>query len=718
MSRPQLADLVEEYSTTTGGDPIVVSGAKPNRQAFSVLGATSAEVDFLVDSGSEWAIYRGTYTDSTKTLTRDTVLDSSAGGAEISFSAGTKTVRLVASADFLARLAGHGIPSPAGDVSEPGVSIGAEGNGAFFIDDTVDGWKALCFSVDTAHHLRLYKTSARRAVSLGWTFASTPPGYLASGHQYDGSVVHLFDTSDSHVILEAASESGILLRQNAGSLPTYKIWNDGSFEISKVSSSTGATERQLIKDNTTRVLIGGTYGIEAANLPYTNFANVQVGIGTALGAALGSTLAFVAVGYQACRDLTGAANYVTAVGYQAMLTSSAISRVTMVGAMAGAGCGASDNLGIGYRAGGGSPSGGGSATGVGNVAVGNDSLLSMTTAARNVGLGFESGSLLVDGDENTLLGYQSGNQLVSGDGCVLIGQRAGEHLGDVSDVLVIGNGPALADCWLLGDSAKTVTLTGDLHVSGGLTVDGIGPRLTPVAIDQTDSPYQAVAGQRVIATITSDTEVDAPTSPTAGDVFAVRLQSTSSSAKVTIDFGAASVDGETTLWIGDTTKKRHDEIVYQYDGAQWIAEERLVKHHDVLSLSADFTTHSAGVFVLLPHDQSSADQVGDLRSGSKAVIKRAGFYRLTARARPTNALSDQAYYETYCYVNGTSTLANRKIAASSAASGANNSVNPCGTVTVWLAAGDEVEQYIQCGEANKGAFRGSYGYTCLEVSEC
>ena len=94
-----IADRVKETSTTTGTSTITLGGAVTGYQAFSVLGNGNQCYYTIVGTAvdSEWEVGVGTY--SSSTLTRDTVLDSSTGGAKISFSAGNKEVFVTYPAD-------------------------------------------------------------------------------------------------------------------------------------------------------------------------------------------------------------------------------------------------------------------------------------------------------------------------------------------------------------------------------------------------------------------------------------------------------------------------------------------------------------------------------------------------------------------------------------------------------------------------------------------
>lgn len=84
-------DRVMETTTSTGTGTITLGGAVVGYQSFSVIGNANTTY-YSIFAGSEWEVGIGTYTASGTTLSRDTVLESSAAGAKVSFSAGSKTV--------------------------------------------------------------------------------------------------------------------------------------------------------------------------------------------------------------------------------------------------------------------------------------------------------------------------------------------------------------------------------------------------------------------------------------------------------------------------------------------------------------------------------------------------------------------------------------------------------------------------------------------------
>lgn len=89
-----LADRVKETTTTVGTGTLTLDGAAVGFQSFSVIGDGNTTYYTISSQGSsEWEVGIGTYTSSGTTLSRDTVLASSAGAPnKTSFSAGTKDV--------------------------------------------------------------------------------------------------------------------------------------------------------------------------------------------------------------------------------------------------------------------------------------------------------------------------------------------------------------------------------------------------------------------------------------------------------------------------------------------------------------------------------------------------------------------------------------------------------------------------------------------------
>ena len=105
-----LADRVKDTTTTTGTGTVTLSGTAPaGFQNFSVIGNGNTTY-YTIAVGSEWEVGIGTYTSSGTTLSRDTVLSSSAGGTtKVTFSAGTKDVFVTYPAEKSVNLNSSGV---------------------------------------------------------------------------------------------------------------------------------------------------------------------------------------------------------------------------------------------------------------------------------------------------------------------------------------------------------------------------------------------------------------------------------------------------------------------------------------------------------------------------------------------------------------------------------------------------------------------------------
>ena len=86
-----LKDRVKVTTTTTGTGTITLGSAATGYQSFSVIGNGNTTY-YTITDGTDWEVGLGTYTTSGTTLSRDTVYESSNGGAKVNWSAGTKDV--------------------------------------------------------------------------------------------------------------------------------------------------------------------------------------------------------------------------------------------------------------------------------------------------------------------------------------------------------------------------------------------------------------------------------------------------------------------------------------------------------------------------------------------------------------------------------------------------------------------------------------------------
>lgn len=88
-----LADRVKDTTTSAGTGTITLDNAPPaGFQSFAAIGNGNTTY-YTIAGGAEWEVGIGTYSSTGPTLSRDTVLSSSAGGTtKVTFSAGAKDV--------------------------------------------------------------------------------------------------------------------------------------------------------------------------------------------------------------------------------------------------------------------------------------------------------------------------------------------------------------------------------------------------------------------------------------------------------------------------------------------------------------------------------------------------------------------------------------------------------------------------------------------------
>ena len=97
-----LADRVREISTSSGLGAVTLSGVVTGFQSFSVIGNGNTTFYCIAGQGTnEWEVGIGTYTSASNSLSRDTVISSSAGGTtKVDFSTGPKDVFVTLPASY------------------------------------------------------------------------------------------------------------------------------------------------------------------------------------------------------------------------------------------------------------------------------------------------------------------------------------------------------------------------------------------------------------------------------------------------------------------------------------------------------------------------------------------------------------------------------------------------------------------------------------------
>lgn len=166
---PHIArDLVEVSTTSTGTGNLTLGAALAGRQSLDAAGfATGDRMTYRIanEAGTVWEIGVGTLTKSgaTWTLARNVVQSSSAGGAKVNFTAGTKSVACVVSAAG-GLLVGVDVDSVPPSVVNSGIAAGRAASANAGGVALGNGAEAASYGVALG---RLAKASGSSGVALG-----------------------------------------------------------------------------------------------------------------------------------------------------------------------------------------------------------------------------------------------------------------------------------------------------------------------------------------------------------------------------------------------------------------------------------------------------------------------------------------------------------------------------------------------------------------------
>lgn len=94
-----VADRVKETTTTTGTGAYSLAGAEDSFQAFGDALSNNDTTYYAITDGTYWEVGIGTYTSSTDTLARTTILESSNSDSAVNWTAGEKQIFATMPAD-------------------------------------------------------------------------------------------------------------------------------------------------------------------------------------------------------------------------------------------------------------------------------------------------------------------------------------------------------------------------------------------------------------------------------------------------------------------------------------------------------------------------------------------------------------------------------------------------------------------------------------------
>ena len=134
-----LKDRVKETTTTTGTGSYVLDGVVTGFQSFTGALADGDTTYYAVEDGTDWETGLGTWTESTTTLARTTVYESSNSGNAVDWSAGSKDIFITQPATRVGNLPVHATTSDLPSVSQSGDLAFVSGNNRLYLFNG-SGW--------------------------------------------------------------------------------------------------------------------------------------------------------------------------------------------------------------------------------------------------------------------------------------------------------------------------------------------------------------------------------------------------------------------------------------------------------------------------------------------------------------------------------------------------------------------------------------------------
>jgi len=261
-----LADRVKETTTSTGTGTITLGGAVAGFQSFSVIGNGNTTY-YTISGGTQWEVGTGTY--NANTLTRNTVLDSSSGGALVIFASGSKDV-------FVTLPAERAITSIASANSSVTVTqVGSEVNLATTTGTVTSvaatagtGISITGSPITTSGTLNITNTAPDQTVALTQggttTITGTYPNFtISSADQFQGTVTSVAATVPSLLSISGTpiTASGTLAFTYSGT--ALPVVNGGT-------GQTTYTNGQLLIGNTTSNTLAKATLTAGAGVTITN----------------------------------------------------------------------------------------------------------------------------------------------------------------------------------------------------------------------------------------------------------------------------------------------------------------------------------------------------------------------------------------------------------------------------------------------------------------
>lgn len=313
-----LLDRVKQTATTIGTGTITLNGLAVGFQTFSSLG-DGATTYYTIQGDADWEVGIGIY--SSNTLTRDTVLSSSNGGALVNFTKGTKnvfvtlpaekTITSIASADSSVTVTQVG--------TEVNLAVsGGSGTVTSVAATAGTGISVTGSPITTSGTLNITNTAPDQTVALiqggTTTITGTYPNFtISSADQFQGTVTSV--TGTAPVVSSGGATPAISMPAATTSVNGYLTSTDWTTFNSKGSGTvtsvggTGTVNGITLTGTVTssgNLTLGGTLDLSSPPIiggttPNTgNFSTVNLSAGTTtvapLDFALGTNLTTPAAG--------------------------------------------------------------------------------------------------------------------------------------------------------------------------------------------------------------------------------------------------------------------------------------------------------------------------------------------------------------------------------------------------------------------------------------
>jgi hypothetical protein len=238
----RFADRVKVRSLSSGTGDFTLGSVIPGFQSFAAIGDGNQTYYSITDAIGNWEIGLGTYTLSSDTLARDTILDSSSDGLRINFPVGGKTVAITQPA-----IVSQTVVDGVGDGSTI-VLQGPKGDPGPTVTYDVSAWPAL----DGAY-VRLtgsdastdnLKLASGANVTVTQTDADTITIDASSSlktRNTTGISTGLFDTGSTVNASAVGYKSYILLKVQVSAAARVRIYSDAAARTSDASRAEGVT---------------------------------------------------------------------------------------------------------------------------------------------------------------------------------------------------------------------------------------------------------------------------------------------------------------------------------------------------------------------------------------------------------------------------------------------------------------------------------------------